>query len=248
MFWKRVTSLMFLFGYQQCSENSCHQIPGTWNTFLALSPNWALNTHTRAELVSTQSLQIKNKCLHLVKAWKSGKCWPRFHWQQETSVCVCDGCLHRFWDGYDSQAIKPSFNKCTAIGSALRGTIIPGCQAITGRKGENMSRKFNSQIPDLMATGAAISRYWDCAYARDKAGLANILLLPLQFGGKCSDNQMVSSGGKIFSFVFMAEMSKCREISRVRKNTAYLRLEGYGMLKERFAPLSTHLKSGELAL
>lgn len=48
-----------------------------------------------------------------------------------------------------------------------------------------------------------------------KAGLANILLLPLQFGGKCSDSQMASFGGKIFSFGFVAEMSKCKAISQV---------------------------------
>lgn len=46
-----------------------------------------------------------------------------------------------------------------------------------------------------------------------KAGLANILLLPLQFVGKCSDSQMASFGGKTFSFVYMAEMSKCKAIS-----------------------------------
>ena len=48
-----------------------------------------------------------------------------------------------------------------------------------------------------------------------KAGLANILLLPLQFGGKCSDSQMASFGGKNFGLVFMAEMSKCKGISRI---------------------------------
>lgn len=48
-----------------------------------------------------------------------------------------------------------------------------------------------------------------------KAGLANILLPHLQFEGKCSDNQMVSFGGTIFSFVFMTKMSKCTEIPQV---------------------------------
>lgn len=48
-----------------------------------------------------------------------------------------------------------------------------------------------------------------------RAALANVLPPALQSGGKCSDNYMVSLGGKVFSFAFMAEMSKCKEISQV---------------------------------
>lgn len=81
-----------------------------------------------------------------------------------------------------------------------------------------------------------------------KAGLAHILLPHLQFEGKCSDDQMVSFGGTIFSFVFMAKMSKCKEISQVWKNTVYLSVEGYGIPKKRLAPLLTYLNSEELAL
>lgn len=76
VFWKRVMSLTFLFGYQQGSANSCHQIAGTCNTLPALSPNCAPNTHIHTELVSAQRLGIKNKCLHLVEACKSWKCCP----------------------------------------------------------------------------------------------------------------------------------------------------------------------------
>lgn len=50
-----------------------------------------------------------------------------------------------------------------------------------------------------------------------RAGLANVLPPALQSGGKCSDNHTVSLGGKVFSFAFMAEMSKCKEISQVWK-------------------------------
>lgn len=46
----------------------------------------------------------------------------------------------------------------------------------------------------------------------------------------------------------MAEMSKCREISLVWRNTAYLRLEGSGMLAERCAPLPTYPRPEALAL
>lgn len=35
--------------------------------------------------------------------------------------------------------------------------IIPGCQAIKGRKGENMKRKFNSQITNLIAIWTAVN-------------------------------------------------------------------------------------------
>lgn len=50
------------------------------------------------------------------------------------------------------------------------------------------------------------------------AGLANILPPPLQLGGKCSDSQMVSLTGKVWSFAFiMVEMANVRDHTRLKK-------------------------------
>lgn len=52
---KRVMSLTFLFGYQQCTENGCHQIPGICNTFACTATQLCFQ-HERAHV---QNLSAK---------------------------------------------------------------------------------------------------------------------------------------------------------------------------------------------
>lgn len=54
--------------------------------------------------------------------------------------------------------------------------------------------------------------------------------------------------GNFLVLFLWQKRANVRKPHKYENNTAYLRLEGYGMLKKRLAPLPTYLQSEELAL
>lgn len=159
----------------------------------------------QTELVGTQRPEIKNKCLHLVKAYESWK--AGFSWQQEpTYVAVC---YKDFWNGYDAQIV----DKCIEISPFFRGIVIPSKQEMGG-KGKNwrgiqsLNHKLKSTL-ELRSVGSGMVSTPEMDWT------ANTLLPPLQL-----EESEVTTDGQLLKESFIV-IFKGQKQANVRKSHDY---------------------------